>query len=253
MSNQFQTVIIIPCYNEAKNFHYQDYANFISKNLNILICFVNDGSHDNTLVILNKLQKEFPINIDIVSHKNNLGKAEAVRTGMLYSLDKYDFEYIAYLDADLAVSLEECISLTQHFNNGIVFCFGSRMARIGSDIQRKKSRFLIGRVIATMISNILSIKVYDTQCGCKLFTKKLSQQVFSETFITTWLFDVEIFARIIEIYRKNCLDIMLEVPLKRWVDEGNSKVRYSYFFKLFLDLYRIHRKYKHTLKLNKRR
>lgn len=121
MSNQFQSVVVIPCYNEAKNFHYQDYANFISNNLNILICFINDGSRDNTLVILNKLKKEFPININFVSYKNNLGKGEAVRKGILYCFDKYDYEHIAYLDADLAVSLQECTSLTRSFNNDIVF------------------------------------------------------------------------------------------------------------------------------------
>lgn len=253
MSNQFQTVIVIPCYNEAKNFHYSEYANFVTNNLNVLICFVNDGSSDNTLEELGKLKEEFPNNVDIVSYTKNQGKGEAVRTGVHYSLKKYQFEFIAYLDADLAVSLEECISMTKHFKNDVVFCFGSRIARIGSDIKRKKSRFLIGRVVATIISNILSLKVYDTQCGCKLFTKELAEEVFSESFITTWLFDVEIFSRIIEKYGEKTLDVMLEVPLKRWIDKGNSKVKYSYFFKLFVDLYRINRKYKDIPKLVKRR
>jgi glycosyltransferase involved in cell wall biosynthesis len=251
MCNQFQTVIVIPCYNEAKNFNYSDYANFISNNLNILICFVNDGSSDNTLIELGKLKENFSNNVDIVSYDKNQGKGEAVRTGVLYSLEKHQFEYLAYLDADLAVSLEECISMTKHFKNDIVFCFGSRIARIGSEIQRKKSRFLIGRAIATIISNILSLKVYDTQCGCKLFTRELAEEVFSESFITTWLFDVEIFSRIIEKYGEDTLDVMLEVPLKRWIDKGNSKVKYTYFFRLFVDLYRINRRYKDIPKLLK--
>ena len=247
MSNQFYMVIIIPCYNEAKGFHFQDYSNFISNNPGILICFVNDASSDNTLVILNELKKQFPHNIAIISYIKNLGKGEAVRTGMLYCFDKYDYKYIAYLDADLAVSLQECISLTQHLKNGVVFCFGSRIAKIGSTIERKKTRFLIGRIIATLISNILSLKVYDTQCGCKLFTKQLSQQIFYKPFITTWLFDVEVFSRIIEIYEKKCLEVMLEVPLVKWVNNGTSRVKYSYFFRLPLDLYRIKRKHKHIL------
>lgn len=252
MKNQFQISLVVPCYNEANDFHFQEYSNFLTNNPNVLICFVNDGSQDKTLDVLEKLKQAFPDNTDIVSYRKNVGKAEAVRTGVLYCLDKNDFEYIAYLDADLSVSLEECISLTQHLKNDVVFCFGSRISRIGSTIQRKKSRFLIGRIIATLISNILSLKVYDTQCGCKLFTKQFAQQIFSEAFITAWLFDVEIFARIIELYKEKSLDVMLEIPLMRWVDKGNSKVKYSYFFKLFLDLYRIKNKYKQTLTKNKR-
>lgn len=164
---------------------------------------------------------------------------------MIHCFDKYEYNYIAYLDADLAVSLDECLSLTQYINNNIIFCFGSRIAKIGSHIERKRYRFLIGRFIATIISNILSLKVYDTQCGCKIFTKKLAHQVFSDAFLSEWLFDVEIFFRIIKLYGKEgCLKMSLEVPLVKWVDKGKSKVSYIYFFKLFFDLYRINRKYK---------
>lgn len=253
MSDRFHSIIVIPCFNESNNFQIKDYSNFISNNLNVLICFVNDGSNDNTLLILNELKGKFPINVDIVSYKKNVGKGEAVRTGMTYCLDKYDYEYIAYLDADLAVSLQECMSMSQHLSNDIIFCFGSRIRKIGSYIERKRSRFLIGRFIATLISNILSLKVYDTQCGCKVFTKELSKQVFTNAFISKWLFDVEIFFRIIALYgEKDCLRVMLEVPLVQWIDKGDSKVKNTYFFKLFLDLYQIKRKYKQTLTLNKR-
>ena len=58
--------------------------------------------------------------------------------------------------------------------------------------------------------------------------------------------------KVIELYKEKSLDVMLEIPLMRWVDKGNSKVKYSYFFKLFLDLYRIKNKYKQTLTKNKR-
>ncbi len=244
MSNQFHTVMVIPCFNEGKKFQLNKYKVFILSNPNVLICFVNDGSKENTLVVLKELQREFPIQVDIVSYEKNIGKAAAVRTGINHSLLKYEFEYIAYLDADLAVSLEECLSLTQYLSNGIEFCFGSRIARIGSTIERKRSRFLIGRFIATLISNILSLKVYDTQCGCKLFTKKLSKEVFSEVFISKWLFDVEIFFRIIKLYGKQeSLKVMYEVPLINWVDKGDSKVKYTYVLKIFFDLYQIKRKY----------
>jgi hypothetical protein len=37
---------------------------------------------------------------------------------------------------------------------------------------------------------------------------------------------------------------MYEVPLRSWIEKGNSKVKPTYFFKLWLDLYEISNKYK---------
>jgi len=246
MKNQpipsINTIIIIPCYNEEKGLPIKEYTHFIERSKDILLCFVNDGSSDNTQLLLEELRSKYPTKVTVVSYQKNIGKAEAIRTGMHYCITTFDFKYIAYLDADLATSLEECASMTTYFNTSITFVFGSRIKRIGANIDRKKSRFLIGRVIATVISIILKLPVYDTQCGCKLFTKDLAEKVFTEPFISKWLFDVEIINRIIQIYgRDNVLNKMIEIPLKSWVEKGDSKVKTSYMFKLWIDLYRIYR------------
>lgn len=245
MSLKSRHCIVIPCYNEEKNFLLQEYCDFLTSYENVQLCLVNDGSSDNTLQSLQQLQKQFPEKVTVLDLKKNGGKAEAVRQGMLHSYKNLNYQYISYLDADLAVSLQECNSLISYFDDTIVFCFGSRILKVGSVIERKRSRFLIGRVIATFISHILALKVYDTQCGCKLFTKELAQQVFSQSFLSKWLFDVEIFFRILDQYGQAvALTKMVEVPLKRWVDPGDSKVKMSYFFKLWLDLYRIKKAYR---------
>jgi glycosyltransferase involved in cell wall biosynthesis len=236
------TCIIIPCYNEEKGLPINEYTNFIENSHDVLLCFVNDGSSDNTLTVLENLKNTYPSKVEVVSYSKNVGKAEAIRTGMKYCYTNYNYKYIAYLDADLATTLEECYSMRSYFNDEIEFVFGSRIKRIGANIDRKKSRFLIGRIIATAISTILKLPVYDTQCGCKLFTKNLADKVFIAPFISKWLFDVEIINRIIEIYgRNNVLNKMMEVPLKSWIEKGDSKVKTSYMFKLWIDLYKISR------------
>lgn len=234
--------IVIPCYNEEKRLWLSAYENFLQLNPEALICFVNDGSSDNTLYILETLQTKFTDNIVILSNPKNLGKAESIRNGMRFCNENPDANFIAYLDADLSTSLEECSSLTTYLKDSITFVFGSRIMKIGSVIERRQYRFFTGRIIATIISSILKLKVYDTQCGCKVFTREVSAQVFKEPFISKWLFDVEIFHRIIVFYgRYHVLDKMLEIPLKRWVDIGKSKVKMSYFLRLWIDLYLIHR------------
>jgi len=241
--------IVIPCYNEETRLPQLTYENFLQLHPDALICFVNDCSSDNTIDVLETLQSKFTKNIVIISNQKNLGKAESVRNGIRFCNATFDFKYIAYLDADLSTSLLECYTLTKHFKDSITYVFGSRIMIIGSVIERNMHRFIIGRIIATIISSILKLKVYDTQCGCKVFTKELSAQVFKDTFISKWLFDVEVFHRIIMIYgRDRVLDKMLEVPLKKWVDVEKSKVKFTYFFSLWVDLYLISKRLKKTEK-----
>jgi glycosyltransferase involved in cell wall biosynthesis len=244
MSTLFTTSIVIPCYNEENGISNIEYSNFLNNNPEVLICFVNDGSTDNTLVVLKVLKEKHPNQIFILSLKNNSGKAEAVRAGINYCNFSFKHEYIGYLDADLATTLEEFIDLRNYINKEILFTFGSRIRKVGSTIDRENSRFLIGRVIATFISNILEIKVYDTQCGSKLFTRAISEQLFQKEFISKWLFDVEIFYRMILLFgRETAIQKMLEIPLKLWVEKGDSKVKLSYGFKVWLDLYKIRKEY----------
>ena len=204
------------------------------------ICFVNDASTDNTQAVLSQIQESFKNQVVILLNGKNLGKAESIRKAVHYILKQDNEGYAAYLDADLATSLEECYSYTQYLENGKQYVFASRILKIGSVVERKFSRFLAGRIIATFISKILDLKVYDTQCGCKVFTREIAGIGFEKPFLSKWLFDVEIFSRLLKHYGKDkAIALMDEIPVKKWVDQGESKVKLSYFFKLWLDLFRI--------------
>jgi len=238
--------IVIPCYNEAGRMPAGKIISFLELYPFIQVCFVNDCSTDTTQSVIHSIQDLFPDRIHIENHTVNNGKAESVRTGILSSLSYYQFKYIGYFDADLSTPLEECFRLQNSLESRVTleFSFGSRLAIIGSKIERKLYRHLSGRVIATVISNILGLKVYDTQCGAKLFTRELAEKVFYDPFISTWLFDVEIFARIIHLFgREKAEDVMIETPLMTWVDKGGSKIELSYAIRVFFDLYRIKKKY----------
>jgi hypothetical protein len=90
--------------------------------------------------------------------------------------------------------------------------------------------------------------VYDTQCGAKLFrADEMPAGLLDEPFLTRWLFDVEVLARL----RRRALDgkgptaesLVVEVPLRRWTDVPGSKVRALDFFRALLGLRRIRRHY----------
>ncbi|MEM8926911.1 MAG: glycosyltransferase [Bacteroidota bacterium] len=243
----FELVIVIPTYNEAKRLSPKKYFNFLKQHEDVMLCFVNDGSVDKTDAVLRHIQQAGQKNVTILEHSKNKGKAAAVLSGFLYGAAKIPHKKIAYLDADLSTSLEECYALSQNINEQTVFVFGSRIRKLDNFIRRKPYRFYIGRVMATMISRQLNLYVYDTQCGCKIFSHQLAQKVMAEKFVSTWLFDVEIFHRIQNLYGKRRLvGFSKEVPLHSWIDKDQSKVSFSYFFKMWSELVIIRRKYRMT-------
>lgn len=67
MNRKYKICIIIPCYNEGTRFQKKEYSNFLLSNKNTLICFVNDGSTDDTLELLYDLKSEFFTQIEILS------------------------------------------------------------------------------------------------------------------------------------------------------------------------------------------
>ena len=242
MNTKLLNCVVIPCYNEAGEFRIQKYKDFLSHSSSSILCFVNDGSTDSTLAVLEKLKSHYPHKVHVISNGTNLGKAQSVRNGIRYCNERFDHSFIGYVDADLSASIEECIGLGEYLKNGVSFAFGSRKLKKGKVIKRNWFRLIVGRIIAGIISNILKIQVNDTQCGCKLITKEEARLLFEAPFISRWLFDVELFKRMIQIYgRELTKQRIIEVPMKHWLDEGSSKMKLSYFFKMWIDLWRISR------------
>ena len=130
----------------------------------------------------------------------NSGKAEAVRAGMLMAHDAFDSDYFGFWDADMSTPLSE-LNWMLEFSGGKLqheIVMGSRISRLGSQINRKMMRHYLGRIFATFTSIILDLKVYDTQCGAKLFSRKVVKPLFHAPFISKWFFDVELLARYIK-------------------------------------------------------
>ena len=208
---------------------------------------VNDGSTDQTWDQISKLQSEFPDNCIGLNLYRNVGKAAAVRAGALKALEK-ETHYLAYWDADLSTPLEEIHSFLNFAEKKpeAVMIMGSRIKLHGSTVVvRNEFRHYSGRIIATLISNLLGLAVYDTQCGAKLIKANEAKAVFKDAFISKWLFDVEIIFRILEKHGyQHISNRLFEIPISKWVDKGASKVSWTYLFKLPFDLLKLQYKYR---------
>lgn len=222
-------MVIVPCFNEYKRLPFDDFSSFIEQYNGIDFCFVNDASTDNTLELLNSLQNKHPEQVLIVNLKKNGGKAEAIRQGMLFVNETHPSNFVAFLDADLSAPLIELLRLYDIIKDQrLQMVFGSRVAMYGNNIHRNVFRHYMGRFFATIASILLNMVVYDTQCGLKIFRKETTQKVFQSPFMSRWLFDIEIIARLKLIYdEKELLYLMKEIPLDDWVEKGDSKVKFS--------------------------
>jgi CheY-like chemotaxis protein len=218
--------VVIPCYNEEERLLSVEFLDFVDKHSGYHLCFVNDGSKDKTLEVLNKLRKGRESFITVYDCEKNGGKAEAVRLGMLHMAKKTDLDYIGFLDADLSTDLadfDELVSTIENSDYKIVS--GSRISRMGADITKESARKIISLTINYIIRKILKMEFKDTQCGAKIFHKDVIEIAFNNKFLTKWLFDVEIFIRIRKHFGiDRAKQILCEKPLKRWIHADGSKL-----------------------------
>lgn len=237
--------VVIPCYNEAARLNSAAFIEFARQNPHIHFIFANDGSRDNTSGVLKALAAQIPTQATVLDNTVNQGKAGVVRQGVLHALDNTDAEIVGFWDADLATPLPSILEMLVVLDArpGIWMVFGARVQLLGRQIHRKPQRHYLGRVFATVVSVLLGLPIYDTQCGAKLFRRTPSlRSLFAEPFVSRWIFDVEIISRFMHLPKGTAPapeSAIYEFSLPYWRDVDGSKVKPFDFFKAFVDLYRI--------------
>ena len=241
--------IVMPCFNEERRLKGDEILEFLREHPNVAICFVDDGSSDGTRGTLNALRERAPSSVHVLGLSVNGGKADAVRKGVLHAAAMRRFRLIGYWDADLSTPLRELSAMVLPFDADPrqVLAMGSRVRRLGANIRRSALRRYIGRVFSTLASVMLRLPVYDSQCGAKVVRADLVEVLFEEPFLTRWLFDVEIMARLRNhLGPELALCAMTEVPLTNWAEVGGSKLRLVHMMRAPIELLRIAVHYNRT-------
>lgn len=218
--------VVIPCFNEEERLLSSEFKAFIHKNLGYHLCFVNDGSTDNTLNVLRQLRDSNPDNISVCNCPKNIGKAEAVRQGMQHLIKDQQFDYVGFLDADLSSDFRDFDDLVQTIaNSDFKIVSGSRIASMGAEIATAAPRQIISKTVNLVMRKILKMPLKDIQCGAKIMDREIVTKMFNHKFVTKWLFDVEIFMRMRSHYGQDKVKkYICEQPLKRWVQVDVSKL-----------------------------
>jgi glycosyltransferase involved in cell wall biosynthesis len=237
-----EVCLIVPCYNEERRLRRDTFLEFLRARPHATLCFVDDGSSDGTLKSLEGMQSEGGLRIFVQALRTNSGKAEAVRQGVLHAASLKRFALIGYWDADLSTPLSQLDLLAGALDAdpARMLALGSRVKRLGSEIDRNATRHYLGRVFSTLASQMFDLPVYDSQCGAKLFRADVAGVLFGEPFVTKWLFDVELLVRLRRhLGAKGFLEGSIEVPLTAWKEMGGSKLRLSHMVRVPVDLLRI--------------
>src|SRR5688500_5666911 len=120
--------IVIPAHNEAKR---------LPASLDVVRAFLaaqpfpseviiaDDGSTDGTPDLVRQASRHFPpsVRVGVIQHARNLGKGAAVRSGCLAARGRY----VVYMDADLAVPVEETSRILDRLREGCDLAIGTRI------------------------------------------------------------------------------------------------------------------------------
>jgi dolichyl-phosphate beta-glucosyltransferase len=244
-----RTTVVVPCYNEEERLPSRAIVDFARDQEDVGLLLVDDGSTDGTAALLEALTERVPTGLSRISLDRNSGKAEAVRQGIDYVMAHEEVQFTGYWDADLATPLDAIGRFANRLaaDDDLLLVMGSRVKLLGRHIHRSEVRHYLGRVFATAASLTLGLAVYDTQCGAKLFrVNPATRSIFRDPFISRWIFDVELLARLarrLAAEGRRVEQAVYEYPLEEWQDVGGSKVKPTDYLLAVRELFGIRRRY----------
>ncbi len=209
--------VVVPAYNEEQRLPRtldRLYEYYETQPYTYEVIVVSDGSKDKTSDIVKAFAVEHP-KFQLIDYSPNRGKGYAVRTGILAAQG----EFILFCDADLATPQEETEKLLPRMTAGADIAIGSRPLR-DSQLEKHQPlyREMFGRLSNKLIQVLAVRGIQDTQCGFKLFTRKVAHDIFSRCKLDEFGFDFECLMVARDLgYRID------EVPI-RWLDQEGSKV-----------------------------
>lgn len=167
--------VVVPCYNECETlleFHELLTKKLKEEKITYELIMVDDGSSDDTYIVLNDLVKKDK-NVKLVIFSRNFGKESA----MLAGLNHAEGEYVAIMDADL-----------QHTPDTLVMMYNKLIENPLYDVVAayKESRYdenALKRTLTSVfyrINNIISnVKLLPGASDFRVFKKSVKDAIIS--------------------------------------------------------------------------
>ena len=165
--------VIVSCYNEeeALPLFYEEMSRVMAemKKYQFELIFVNDGSKDNTLEVIKKLQKEDE-RVRFVSFSRNFGKEAAMLAGLDYSVG----DYVTLMDADLQDPPKMLPEMVKFIEEEGYDCVGTRR------VTRKGEppiRSFFARRFYKIINRMSKVEMVDGARDYRLMTRQMVDSI----------------------------------------------------------------------------
>jgi dolichyl-phosphate beta-glucosyltransferase len=231
--------VIVPAYNEAERIgktleRLHSYLTQSALSYEILV--VVDGAQDGTLDVVRQLAQRMP-QLNIIEHAVNRGKGFTVREGMLRASGQIRL----FTDADNSTDIAHFERMKPLFDQGYDVVIASRNAKDAGQAQQTVPQALYKRVIGQLGNQIVQLVavpgIWDTQCGFKAFRAAAAQQIFSQTTIDGWGFDIEVLAL------ARALNYAIGIIPADWVNDERSHVRPLDYLRVLADTFTVRRNF----------
>ena len=161
--------VVVPVFNEQDNLKLliDEIHAALDGHLDYEIIYVNDGSTDETLAILEALRKEDE-RLRVLSHAASCGQSTAVRSGVKAA----GADWVATLDGDGQndpADIPSLYALVQQRDRDPDLCMIAGWRRKRKDTRLKK---FSSRLANGVRSRVLKDDTPDTGCGLKLFSRE---------------------------------------------------------------------------------
>lgn len=191
--------IIIPAHNEEKRIArtIETYAKFFENKKDerevdgFFFLIVLNACRDKTQKIVKDFSEKYK-SVKYIEFKEG-GKGFAILEGFKEAL-KSKADLIGFVDADMATPPECFFDLIKKIKD-VDVTIASRGLK-ESVVKTSFTRKLTNRGFNFFVRSILLLPYKDTQCGAKLFRRKVIEKVLPEIGITRWAFDIDLIFKI---------------------------------------------------------
>ena len=165
--------VVVPCYNEEATIEllYHELNKVVSEmEYDFEYIFVNDGSKDNTLNVIKKLNEEDD-RVKYVSLSRNFGKESALYAG----LENTSGDYVVTMDADLQDPPRLLPEMMEYLNRGYDSVATRRVTRKGEP----PIRSFFARMFYKFINMMSDVDIVDGARDYRLMTAQMKDAVLS--------------------------------------------------------------------------
>lgn len=215
-------LLVIPCFRESTRVgpFLDSLCALLTEQDGVSLLVVDDGSGADEAARLRALvdarREAHSFLRPLLELPVNVGKGGAVYAGWAAHQGE---PWLAFADADGSVSAKEILRIATLARSGASSVFASRVRMLGRSVERLWHRHLIGRIFASLVSSMLQVPVYDSQCGFKIVPRDAFEHVKENLVVRRYAFDVELLVALLGAGTD-----VLESPVD-WHEVAGAKIR----------------------------